>query len=746
MRKILPVEGFSPRLYQQNIFANSIEKNSLVILPTGLGKTIIALMLSIYYFNKNNKKVLFLAPTKPLVEQQRKSFEGFFKDPEDFTFQTLTGTVSPKKRKELYRLSDFIFSTPQLIENDLINKIIDPKEFSFVIFDECHRASGNYAYTFIAEQFAKSSVKFLGLSASPGSSMEEIEGVIRSLLIDHIEVRRFDDPDVKEYVKGVEVEKITVSLPEEFSKIKEKLQRSYERRLSMLKEDGFFDKRGSSMITKRDLLDLQAELRKDIGGGTADEKTWRAISNSAALMKLLYGQELFESQDIATAYDYFHNFFRAGGDTSKAAKDLLLDIDFRDAYDMLSQMYKSKVIHPKMNRLKEIVGKELETTKDLKIIVFSQYRETANRIVLELSSLEGVTPALFIGQAKKGDLKLSQKEQKALLDDFRNGKFNVLVSTSVGEEGLDIPKVDTVIFYEPVPSAIRSIQRIGRTGRFKQGKAYVLQSEGTRDIVTGHIANAKERKMYKVLSELKEKLNGTDTKELKLDKFIKGEKKEEEDVNFDTEPELVVDSRENSDLIKILYRMPVKIKTQRLEVADIVISEHVAIERKSKSDFLASILDKRLFPQLMDLARNYRRPVLILEGEENIYTLRNLNPNVIRATLSSIAVDLRIPIIYTDSVQESANMVLQIAKRTVRTKKEISLASDKRAFSDDEEMEKFVSTIPKINVVSAKSILIHFRTIRDLVNATEKQLNECEGIGKVRAKFLKEFFEREYKS
>ncbi|MEC8339462.1 MAG: ERCC4 domain-containing protein, partial [Nanoarchaeota archaeon] len=208
---------------------------------------------------------------------------------------------------------------------------------------------------------------------------------------------------------------------------------------------------------------------------------------------------------------------------------------------------------------------------------------------------------------------------------------------------------------------------------------------------------------------------------------------------------IYVDQRENTDLIKEIYSIDeLEVHSKQLDVGDIVITENIAIERKAKIDFVNSIIDKRLFPQLMDLARNFRRPILILEGEENIYTLRNLNPNVIRATLSAIAVDLRIPIIVTNNMQETAQMIRTIAKRTKKDKKEISLVSDKKSHSENEEMEKFVSSIPKINVVNAKGLLSHFKSLKDLINASEKELLEVQGIGPGRAKFLREFFEREY--
>jgi len=970
MRQVKLISNFQARTYQQSIFGNSINKNSLVVIPTGMGKTVIAIMLASYYFNKTNKKILFLAPTKPLVEQQEKSFKDFYINSDDFNFQVLTGLVAPKKREVMYKENDFIFSTPQLIENDIVNRIVDPKDFCLVIFDEAHRATGNYAYCFIAEQFANSS-KILALTASPGTDKDVITEVIDNLRIEHLEVKKSTDRDVKPYVKQVEVDKIQVELTPELEQIKLLFDTCFSKRLDMLKELGFLDDKKSAQITKTNLLELQSYLRTQITQGDADDNIWQAVSIAAGLMKLQYGQELFESQELSAAYTYFYNFFRPGGDKSKAAEALTQDVDFREGFEALSKLNKAGVEHPKLIKLKEIVNKEILSNKDLKIIVFNQYRDSAEKIVKELEKIKEIKPALFVGQAKKGEIKLSQKEQKKILEDFREHKYNIIVSTSVGEEGLDIPKVDLVIFYEPIPSAIRSIQRIGRTGRFRKGRAKILITKGTRDVVTSFVSSAKERKMYRVLDELKNKFDGLEgqksqkgltkffearsvaTKEIigidkrvdnrsnrnnykqyntiifdlnrvlvdyinddkseaehqrilgmsisdfwevsvqkyftdcvigkydldvfikkslkdlnlddnlyedvlklytdaiirmdgikeildllykrynlillagdgkncldiKLDKIglrkyfssiyctcfeglLKDDKRiyqrviEKEKLDVDkclfvddmkkylkvakdvgieglrfenskklkndlikfgiiedisssldnnSKYQIYIDNRENNDLLKELFNIEdLRVEAKKLEVADIVITDKIAIERKAKIDFVNSIIDKRLFPQLIDLAKNYQRPILILEGEENIFSLRNLNPNVIRATLSAIAVDLRIPIIYTNNLADTANMILTITKRAQKDKKDISLVAQKSSISENQELEKFVSSIPKINVSNAKKLLNYFKSIKNLVSAKEDKLQKVEGIGKGRAKNLKDFFTREY--
>jgi Fanconi anemia group M protein len=113
----------------------------------------------------------------------------------------------------------------------------------------------------------------------------------------------------------------------------------------------------------------------------------------------------------------------------------------------------------------------------------------------------------MIGQSERSGKKgLKPREQIEVLDKFRKGDYNVLVATSVAEEGLDIPSADLVIFYEPVASEIRTIQRRGRTGRHREGEVMVLIAEGTRDENMRKAAQKKEENMYRSVQRVRSKL------------------------------------------------------------------------------------------------------------------------------------------------------------------------------------------------------------------------------------------------
>ena len=752
-----------PRPYQASIINNSYDKNTFVVLPTGLGKTIIAQELLVYYANKfPNKKILFLAPTRPLVEQQQISIQNSLNNINEEDFITLTGQVSPTKREAIYQEKRFIFSTPQLIENDIINGILNPNDISLCVFDEAHRASGNYAYTFIASAL-KDSSKILALSASPGTSKEEIMTTFTNLYIEHIEVKTYEDKDIKEFVSKTRLQPVEVELSSEIMAVITLLKTAYNKRLEFLKELGYFQGKSISMIYKRDLLELTAELRTTIATGDTDENMWKGISMCASIMKLSYAIELLESQDFGATHTYLINIFKDANST-KAAQDLTLDLHIKEAFEVLSHYIKEGVVHPKRLKLVELISQVFQKQHDSKIIIFNQYRETAQAIVSELEQFNEFRPTIFVGQAKKGEMKMSQKEQKQVLQQFRDGEFNILVSTSVGEEGLDIPKVDTVIFYEPIPSAIRTIQRIGRTGRFDKGSAFVLLTKGTRDIATRHIATAKEKRMYKVLkvvqeefkklysnSNVSQNLNSNSSSQNSgLNQYMNSHSnsKVEEKIEASTQftPTIYVDVRENNDLLKELYyNQDLQVVAKQLDVGDIVISEQCAIERKSKKDFVNSILDKRLLPQLISLAKNYKRPILILEGDESIYAQRNVDDNLIRGVLCAISVDLRIPIIYTQNLKDSVKMIITLTKRANKDKKQHSLHTNKSSISTNEELEKVISMIPTINISLGKEILKNFKSIEQLVQASKEDLENVDGIGAKRAERIYTFLREEYK-
>jgi len=520
--------NLTPREYQKEILKTCIEKNCLVVLPTGLGKTLIALMLAIERMTAfPGEKVVFLAPTKPLAEQH----QGYFKKnlPELFgEMQLFTGSVKPAERKKAWQRSDIIFSTPQCVANDLKKGLYDLTDVCLLIEDEAHRCTKNYDYNIVAKRYKDQALhpRILGLTASPGSEASKIKEICRNLSIEEVELRTRDSPDVKKYLQELTFEKIMVEFPEEFQKVRNSLLGLFQEYIEEL--------RGRRVLfgptSKTGLIVLQKTLISKISRGQKDYNSLLATSACATAIKLQHALELLETQTIFGFNKYLKELFRQAVEKkNKGVVKLAAKPGFNSVFIKSNEFIARDVEHPKIKKLEEIIKKESEKKENLKIIVFTQFRDTASLISEKINKIPNMKSAVFVGQTKKSDYQgknttgLSQKDQKKVIQKFSDGEINVLCATSIGEEGLDIPEVDAVIFYEPVPSAIRAIQRAGRTARLVEGKLIMLITKGTRDEAHFYVSKAKEKRMHSAIDIIKKNLStkGTDSLNQEVQKTLK---------------------------------------------------------------------------------------------------------------------------------------------------------------------------------------------------------------------------------
>lgn len=503
------LENLTPREYQQKIFETCTEKNCLVVLPTGLGKTLIALMLTIERMQKfPGEKVVFLAPTKPLAEQHLKYFEKNL--PELFgDMQLFTGAVNADKRKEIWQTADIVFSTPQCVSNDVKKGLYDLEDVCLLIEDEAHRCFRNYAYNHVAKRYIETArhPRILGLTASPGSDSQKIKEICKNLSIEEVELRTRDSPDVSGYLQELEFEKVIVDLPVKFKEIQGVLLRLFNNYVDELRNRKVF----YSMPIKMELIKLQKRLMLSVAKGNRNFNNLLAVSACSQAIRLQHALELLETQTLHGFNKYLKELMRqAAKKKNKGIIKLVAKPEFTFAVISSTELLTRKQEHPKIDALREIVEKEFQKNPKTKIIVFSQFRETARLLCKTLNELDYVKAKVFIGQAKRegsdGIQGLSQKEQKKIISEFSEGQMNVLCATSIGEEGLDIPEVNAVVFYEPVPSAIRAIQRAGRTARLMPGKLIMLITGKTRDEAHFYASRAKEKRMHSAISSVKKDL------------------------------------------------------------------------------------------------------------------------------------------------------------------------------------------------------------------------------------------------
>ncbi|ASA77867.1 DEAD/DEAH box helicase [Thermococcus sp. 5-4] len=775
-----------PRVYQEVIYARCKETNCLVVLPTGLGKTLIAMLIADYRLSKYGGKVLMLAPTKPLAVQHAESFRRLFDLPPE-RINVLTGELSPKQRAELWVRSTVITATPQTVENDILTGKISLEDVVLLVFDEAHRAVGNYSYVFIAKEYLRTAKHplVLGLTASPGSDEERIREIVRNLGIERIEIRTESSPDVKPYVQRMSFEWVKVELPGIYKEVRSLLREMLKESLKPLAQFKLVSTY-SPDISKREVLQAGSKINQEVARGNYELGRLRMYQAKA--VKLQHAIELLETQGLTALRAYLKKLRE--DKRTKSSRQLMEDPRMRKVIYLLVQAKELGLDHPKMESMLSLVKEQLKKKPNSKIIVFTNYRDTGRKIV-EVLRGEGITAERFIGQASRSnDRGMSQKEQKETLERFSRSEFNVLVATSVGEEGLDVPEVDLVIFYEPVPSAIRSIQRRGRTGRHRPGRVVILMAKGTRDEAYYWSSRRKEKGMFDAIKKLARELEKAHPKRGKireravervempskgrvtsLDEFLKpkekpekaekkvekaekpGPSKEEVYEKLPIKPVFVrkpkgivvyVDNRElRSGVPKHLKELGAEIEVRTLDVADYVVSEEIGIERKSANDFIQSIIDGRLFDQVERLKRAYEKPVIILEGE--LYGIRNVHPNAIRGAIAAVTLDWGVPILFSSGTEETAQFIYLMAKREQEErKKEVRLRSEKKALTLAERQRLIVEGLPYVSSTLAKRLLRHFGNVERVFTATEEELQEVEGIGKKKAREIRKVITAPY--
>lgn len=736
------------RQYQTNIAQSAAKASTLVVLPTGLGKTIIALLVIAEELKKKNNKILFLSPTKPLVNQHTQFLKTYLT--KDDSIVVFTGETSPKKRKEMWESSRIIVSTPQVIENDLISKRITLADTSLIIYDEVHRAVGNYSYVFVSDMYRKQRTNRLsiGMTASPGNDLSKILEICKTLEIENIEIRTKYDRDVKPYVHDLKTQCKEIHLPKEFYYTIHLLKKALSDRLKKLKEIGVIESASLSTINRTKLLDIQKRIQEELRSTSHPSKPlFQAASAQNAALKLYHAIELMQTQGVNALRNYFqrmgHEAISKKG--SKASKDIMKD---QNVLEALAYAKSLDIEHPKIPEIVKIVKEQLTQNIHSKIIVFTHYRDTSAYVLKQLESIDIVRPVRFIGQAgKDGDKGLTQKEQVEILQKFKEDNYNVLIATSVAEEGLDIPSTDLVVFYEPIPSEIRTIQRRGRTARKMPGKVIILITKGTPDEGYYWSARRKERTMRSELEVLRSSLNKRyEDAQTFYGKIIKEDnQKKLDDYSSKKQIKIIVDHRESrSNVIRFLSQKDIEIETQQLEVGDYILSSRICVERKQVDDFLSSLLEGKLFMQMRKLRDAYSRPILIVEGE-GLLTKRNISHNAIFGCFVSIIVDFGIPIMTTGSARETADFLHVMAKREQKEgEKAVAIRGEKWSMSLTEQQQFIMEGLPNVSAVLAQRLLQHFGSIRAIVNASEKELCTVYGIGKNIAAEIVKVFNSEY--
>lgn len=496
-KKYVEKDSIEKRDYQINLANQAVDENCIVVLPTGLGKTAIALNIIAEYLAKGTGGILFLAPTRVLVNQH---YEFLQKNLTLDDISLITGEDTIQKRTKLWGNS-VICATPEIARNDFARGIITPDQFVLVIFDEVHRTVGDYAYSGIAQYFKNSTARIVGMTATLPSEKQKATEILTKLKISSVAERTEDSPDVKPYTQETYTQWVNVELPNELKTIQTLLKSALDQRYDTLRENGI-------KLAQQQSLSALLRIRQFVLN-----QNRRSAKPLFTAIRIHYALNMLEVHGITPFLKFCD---RAQSKKGIGVKELFeVDPNFTQALALAKKAQTQGIEHSKIPKLKEILD-----TVPGKALIFTSYRDSVDLIYNKLIEM-GVSAGILIGKA--GETGLKQKKQIETVQKFRDGIFQVLVATRVGEEGLDIAEVNQVIFYDNVPSSIRFIQRRGRTGRKDTGKLVVLIAKNTIDEAYYWIGKRKivaSKEMGKKMTKFLEKNRDSQSQKTGLDAFL----------------------------------------------------------------------------------------------------------------------------------------------------------------------------------------------------------------------------------
>jgi len=501
------------RAYQLEALNEILTNSMMLVLPTAAGKTAVAWMATAEKLTKSDGWILMIAPTVALVNQH---LQGMIKMIESKGRPpiSITGQNPKKTRLKMWQSSRIIIATPQVARNDIKNGILDISNCSLMILDEAHHSTGNHAMAEIGKMYNSNSDYglILAMTASPGHTISKVAEICKRLSINRIHLRSSEDYMLTGYLSNLEIQEIKVIVPVEIHNMANPLKIwqqgivDQERRKGRYVMPGEINHIGLTTAMER----AQAAITR------GDKTAFISVSQIAIAMRLHHLINHLMCQGTAASGEFL-NRMKMNLD-NKSIRMFMRDLRIQN---LISNIQQRDEIHSKIGAVRRLVRERLRRNPNSRIIIFANYRDTIKVLEVALNDLKGARAIKFVGQSKRiGEEGMNPKKQIEKLEEFKNGNSNILLSTSVGEEGLDIPSADLVIFYEPVSSETRTIQRRGRTGRHREGEVIVLVAEGTRDEGASIAALRREMNMKKAVQRVKRTLpNLNNIDRAKLDNF-----------------------------------------------------------------------------------------------------------------------------------------------------------------------------------------------------------------------------------
>ena len=438
--------------------------NSGLVADTAAGKTIIALLAIIAI----EKRTLFLTPQRLLTEQHY-DLKGIMDD-EYFKSRKIHGHTSKEKRVWNDPSDLIVFATPHVVMEDIKKGLFGIKDFQMIVFDEMHRATGDYPYVALAKLASENKLLAIGLSASPGGSLEKIEAIRKNLYLE-----KFFRVEVETPRKN---EDVVLAEPDDNMRRIESIFRELLLEVAgKISDMGIeMDREGLTHMRIFEEIEKQLKFKDEYQGAYL----------AAKYRKLYHAYFTTMTEGYGTFLNYLGKLKHTDG--SRAARDIAMS---KRIAEIAHAAMKNS--HPKVEMLFKILTSLKNSGKNA-LIFFSQ-KSTARLLAQDLAEKDWRIELLFGGKDK------NIKHQKEVLRKMAAREVDFVFTSSVAEEGLSIPEIDTVIQYSMPPTENSLIQRSGRTGRMKIGHVIFINLNHPLDRIFYFVAKAKAKRMRKIIKD-----------------------------------------------------------------------------------------------------------------------------------------------------------------------------------------------------------------------------------------------------
>ncbi len=471
-----------------NISGPNFYKNWGIVLPTGTGKTYIAMLLADFFCDIGS--ILMMAPTNPLLQQHYKTFQECLRFPDEVH---LVAGGNPKKRNEIWNQNGIFLATPQTVAADLKHGRLrfDKRIFSMVICDEAHlAAAGKYAYCKISQYARTHNVKVIAMTASPGNEGKRYR-IKKNLNLGRWIIKTEKDEEVKEHTHAKEEIPRVDALPKELDEMRIRIEKHLKEKATYFHRYNYRVK-PDTILRRKQLKVLRASI---VAKGRP--AMWHPLKVYSIYGKWLYLYEVLMTENYESALRYMEKLEKeaVGKSRISAVYEMCTGLLFQWVKVRLKKLIGQGKLHPKAKALLELL--DYIWKPGYSIVIFGN----SYKVNQDLTNMIEQSKFDFSDQVRliAGKKFMNQKTQQQILKDFTDKKFSILISTTVLELGMHLPVLDALISYSVPRTDISYVQRRGRVGRVRIGTIYVLmvkhEADRTMFFATRATARSIEDKM-----------------------------------------------------------------------------------------------------------------------------------------------------------------------------------------------------------------------------------------------------------